>query len=644
MLITFPDGNKKNFDKSISCSEIAAGLPGRISGEALAARVNNQTEDMNYIISADSTIRFVLFSDNEGREIYRHSSSHILACAVKRLFPGAIPAIGPAIENGFYYDFDKLPAAETDFPKIETEIKKIISSALPFVRREISRAEAKEIFSQDIYKLEIIDELADSEVLTVYTIGDFTDLCRGPHVPHTGYIRAVKLTKCAGAYWRGSEKNTMLARIYGTSFPSVKELDNYMHLLAEAEKRDHRKLGTRLDLFSINDNIGSGLVLWHPKGAQLKNTIESFWKEDHLQSGYELISTPHIGKSLLWQISGHSGFYRENMFSPMEIEGQEYFIKPMNCPFHIEIYKSRKHSYRELPLRWAELGTVYRYEKSGVMHGLMRVRGFTQDDAHIFCTPEQMDSEIKSVLAYCLKMLAVFGFREYDIFVSTRPAEKSVGRAELWENAEKALVTAVRESGLEYSVDQGGGAFYGPKIDIKIKDAIGRSWQCSTIQFDFNLPERFKLAYTGQDGSEIQPYMIHRALFGSIERFIGVLTEHYSGKFPLWLAPLQIKLLTVNSAVIPWAENLHEKLKKCQIRCLLDKRDESIGRKIRDAQNEYVPLIAVAGKKEEESGTVSIRTLDGFVQQGMAVDDLVKKIADAVAEKSSAPLLSGSEK
>ena len=462
-----------------------------------------------------------------------------MAHAVKNLFPDIKIAIGPAIEEGFYYDFDvREPFTPEDLDNIASEMAKIIEAKRDFVRKELTREQALEMFADEPYKLELIRELPEDGVITAYEEGEFVDLCRGPHLANTGEIKAYKLVSAAGAYWRGDESNPMLQRVYGTAFPSAEELDAHLAMLAEAQKRDHRKLGRELDLFSFQDEAGPGLVLWHPKGALIRTLIEDYWRAEHLANGYELIYTPHIARQDLWQKSGHLDFFTENMYQPMDVDGTPYLIRPMNCPFHMLIYKSRVRSYRELPIRWAELGTVYRYERSGVLHGLMRVRGFTQDDAHIICTRDQLDSETKRVLDFTLTMLSQFGFDEHEIFVSTRP-EKYVGEPDVWDQATEALRAALDESGLAYGVDEGGGAFYGPKIDVKIKDAMGRAHQCSTIQVDFNEPERFDITYVGQDNQAHRPIMIHRAVLGSLERFMGVLIEHYAGAFPLWLAPVQ---------------------------------------------------------------------------------------------------------
>lgn len=497
--------------------------------------------------------------------ILRHSASHLMAMAIKRLFKEVHFGIGPAIDDGFYYDIDLDKRLEPeDLIKIEEEMKKIVKEGLPFERIEITRDEAEKFFLEknENFKVEIIRDLpSDVKIVSLYRNGDFVDLCRGPHVDNTKDIKYFKLLNLAGAYWRGNEKNKMLQRIYGTAFFKKEDLDEYLKFLEDVKTRDHRILGKDLKLFSTSEDIGPGLILWHPKGSIIRHIIETFWKEKHFESGYELLYTPHIGRAFLWETSGHLGFYNENMYAPINIDDQNFYIKPMNCPFHILVYKNSLHSYKELPIRYAELGTVYRYERSGVLHGLMRVRGFTQDDAHIICKKEEVKDEIKRVIDFCLFMLKTFGFSEYKIFLSTRPKEKYVGSLEDWQLAEESLEDAIKSSGYEYDIDDGGGAFYGPKIDIKIKDALKRDWQCSTIQFDFNLPERFDMSYIGSDGEKHRPYMIHRALLGSIERFFGVLIEHYKGAFPVWLSPEEVRILTINENHEKYANEIFENLK-----------------------------------------------------------------------------------
>ncbi len=549
----------------------------------------------------------------EELEVYRHSSAHILAQAVKELFPSAKLAIGPAILDGFYYDFDfDRPFTPEDLDALEKRMAEIVKRNLPIVRKELSREEAITLFAEkgEAYKLELISELADSETITVYEQGDFADLCRGPHLRYTGKAKAFKLLSIAGAYWRGNEKNKMLQRIYGTAFSTKDELKAHLDKLEEAKKRDHRKLGKELELFSIQEEAGGGLVLWHPKGARVRKEIEDFWRDEHYKAGYELVFTPHIARLDIWKQSGHWDFYRENMYSPMDVEGIEYELKPMNCPFHIMIYSSSLKSYRDLPIRLAELGTVYRFERSGVLHGLMRVRGFTQDDAHIYCTREQLGKEIDRVIDFVLYILKTFGFSEFEAFLSTRP-EKFVGEPAVWDEATEALKEGLERHNLSYKVDEGGGAFYGPKIDLKIKDCLGRSWQCSTIQVDFNLPEKFDVNYIGEDSKKHRPIMIHRALMGSLERFFGVLIEHYAGAFPTWLAPVQALVMTITDKQIPYADGVLDKLRKAGIRAEIDKRNEKIGFKIREAQMQKVPYMLVVGDKEMEKEAVAVRKRSG---------------------------------
>ncbi len=577
--------------------------------------------------------------DEKELEKLRHSTSHVMAEAVLKLFPEAKLGIGPAIENGFYYDFD-LPRALTpeDLRAIEEEMRKIIRGRHPFIRREISREEALELFKDQPYKLELIQEMPPDEVITIYTQDTFTDLCRGPHLEHTGQIPedGFKLLSVAGAYWRGDERRPQLQRIYGTVWPTREELEKYLSWLEEVERRDHRRLGKDLDLFSIHPELGAGLVLWHPKGGLIRYLIEEFWRQEHLKAGYQFVFTPHIGRSWLWETSGHLSFYRENMYSPMDIEGQDYYIKPMNCPFHIMIYKSRRRSYRELPLRWAELGTVYRYERSGVLHGLLRVRGFTQDDAHIFCTPEQVEGEILGCLDLTMRLLGAFGFHEYDIALSVRDPqhpEKYIGSDEMWEMAEGALIKALEARGLSYRREEGEAVFYGPKIDIKIKDALGRAWQCTTIQFDFNIPERFDLTYVGPDGREHRPYMIHRALLGSMERFFGVLIEHYAGAFPVWLSPVQVRIIPITERHNEYAYRVAARLREEGLRVEVDDGSERMQAKIRQAQLEKIPYMLIVGDREVKEEKVAVRLRSGEDLGPKDIDEFIAMAKEAIAQK-----------
>ncbi len=572
--------------------------------------------------------------DNQLESI-RHSMSHVMAEAVLEMFPTAQIAIGPAIENGFYYDFD-LPRALNleDLEEISERMRKIIAEDKPFVRTVVSRDEAKKIFADQHYKQELIEAIPEDEEVSLYNQGGFTDLCRGPHVSSTKELNpnAFKLLNTAGAYWRGKETNPMLTRIYGTAWSNPKDLRIYLQKLEEIEKRDHRKLGRELDLFSFHEEAGAGLVYWHPKGARIRMAIEEFWKKEHYANGYDMVVTPHVGKGWLWETSGHLDFYKEGMFSPMEMDKADYYAKPMNCPFHIMIYKNKKHSYRDLPYRWAELGTVYRYEKAGALHGLLRVRGFTQDDAHIFCTPDQMEEEIREVLRFSLFMLRSFGFEEIGAYLSTRPQE-SVGDEEQWAAATESLRRALEEEGLEYGIDEGGGAFYGPKIDLKIKDALSREWQLSTIQFDFNEPQRFNMTFVDSDGQEKRPYMIHRALLGSIERFFGVLIEHYAGAFPMWLSPDQVAIIPVTEVFKEYAFEVYEKLKKAGVRVYVDDSDDRMNAKIRNAQQQKVPHMLILGEREKMTDSVSIRYRNGKQENGIPFATYLESLQKEIDEK-----------
>lgn len=541
-------------------------------------------------------------------ETIRHSLSHIMAHAVKDIFKDVKFGIGPMIENGFYYDFD-LPKSLTpeNLPKIEKRMKELIKQNIKFEKSLISKAEAKKLFKGQIYKLDLIKELKTKNA-TIYKSGNFIDLCAGPHVKSTKEITfdAFKLTKIAGAYWRGDEKNPMLQRIYGVAFNTKKELNDYLKKQEDAEKRDHRILGQQLDLFHIDEEVGPGLILWHPKGTVLKNVIEEFWSKEHLKNGYEIIDTPHIGREKLWQTSGHTDFYKENMFGPMEVEGEKYMIKPMNCPFAMKIYNSQIRSYRDLPIRWAELGTVYRYERSGVLHGLTRVRGFTQDDAHIICTPEQLGDEMMRAVRFGIKLLKDFGFKDLNIYLAGRP-EKYVGKLKNWDKATRTLKFVLKKLKLKYKLDKEGGVFYGPKIDIKIKDSLGREWQCTTIQVDFNLPERFNMTYIDKKGKKQQPIMIHRALLGSIERFIGVLLEHYAGALPFWLSPVQIYVIPVANRHNKYAKQIEKQLQENEIRVKIKDKNETVSKKIREGELQKIPYMLVVGDKEMKSKSVRVR-------------------------------------
>ena len=608
--VTLPDGAKVPASIGTTVADIAKSISEGLFQNSLAAKVNDQLVDLNFPLSENSDIELITYKSPEAHEILLHSTSHLMAQAVKKLFPDAKVTIGPAIENRFYYDFDvETPFTEDDLMKIEKRMHEIVDQDISVRREEFTRNELVEKFKNmdETYKVEIIESIAEDEALSVYTQGDFTDLCRGPHVPSTGKIKAFKLLNTAGAYWRGDSQNKMLTRIYGTSFPSEKELKKYLNFLEEAKRRDHRKLGKSLELFEINEQVGPGLVIWYPRGAMLLQTIKDYWIKEHIERGYELVQTPHIGKSNLWETSGHLGFYRESMFDSMKIEGDEYFIKPMNCPFHIQVYKAKTRSYRDLPIKYAELGTVYRYELSGVLHGLMRVRGFTQDDAHIICSPDQLNEEIMKLVQFSFDYIRKFGFNEFEVFVATKPKDKYVGDVEKWEEATDALKYALNELDVQYSLDEGGGAFYGPKIDIKIKDALNRSWQCTTIQFDFNLSERFKMEYISSDNEKKQPYMIHRAIMGSLERFVGVLIENTVGDFPVWLAPVQAMVIPISENQNDVAQEFYKMLKKRSIRVEFNRKSDTMGAKIREAELMKIPYMFIIGEREAMDKKVSIR-------------------------------------
>jgi len=579
----------------------------------------------------------LVYPGEEGSlEVLRHSASHLLAQAVIELFPNAKYGVGPAIENGFYYDFlVENPFTPEDLNKISKKMKQIVKKNLKIERIEWNKRDAINYFKekgQDL-KVELIEEKVEGDTVSLYKQGDFIDLCRGPHLPSTGFIKNFKLLTVAAAYWKGDEKSHSMQRIYGTAFWTREELDDYLNFLKEAELRDHRRLGKELDLFSIQNEIGPGIILWHPKGSIIRYEIEKYWLEEHLKNDYELLNTPHIAKIDLWKTSGHLDFYHENMFPTIDFDNSSYQLKPMNCPFHISIFKSRNRSYKDLPLRWAELGTVYRYERSGVLHGLMRVRGFTQDDAHIFCTPEQLEGEVEKLLDFTLNMLSTFGFKDVNIYLSTRP-DKYVGELENWELATSSLENALKKSGLDYEIDPGEGVFYGPKIDIKIKDVLGRLWQCSTIQIDFNLPERFKIKYIDKDGQIKQPIMIHRALLGSLERFFGVLIENYGGFFPLWLAPVQAIVLTITDKNMPYGEEIFKQMKSKGIRVEIDRRSVGVGKKIRDAEVRKIPYIIIVGDNEEKEKNITYRIHKMGDRGSVDLDKLIVSIKKLIEEKS----------
>jgi threonyl-tRNA synthetase len=568
------------------------------------------------------------------RECMRHSASHVMADVVTTMFPETKLAIGPPTEDGFYYDFlTDRPFSDQDLEAIEARMREVIAKNYTFEYSEYPRDKALQMNAGEPLKLEIIEGIPEDEAISTYRHGSFEDLCAGPHVESTGKIVAFKLLNVAGAYWRGDEKRPMLQRIYGTAFESQEALDEHLHRLEEARRRDHRILGRDLDLFSIHEETGPGLIIWHPKGARVRGLFEDYWKAEHYAAGYDLVYTPHIGRSTLWETSGHLDFYKENMYAAMEMDGQDYYLKPMNCPFHILYYRTGMRSYRDLPMRVGELGSVYRFERGGVLHGLLRVRGLTQDDAHIFCRPDQVESEVNGVLDLTFKLLSAFGFNEYDVMLSTRP-EKAVGEPAQWELATESLRRTLQGRGIDFGVDEGGGAFYGPKIDIHIRDAIGRLWQCTTVQFDFNLPQRFGLHYIGEDGQEHQPYMIHRALLGSLERFMGVLIEHYGGAFPLWLAPVQAMVVPIADRHVEYANSVASKLRQAGLRVDIDARNERMNAKIRDAQLQKIPYMLVVGDREAEANAAAVRLRSGENLGAVALDEVIARMKDEVAAKS----------
>ncbi len=606
--------------------------------DALGGKIGDRIIDLQTPVMEGGEIKPVRKSDPESLEILRHSLAHIMAQALKELYgtEKVHLGVGPTTEEGFYYDVEVEGhrITEEDLPKIEEKMREIIKRDYPILRKELEREEAIKLFEKlkEKYKIEIINRIPPEEVISVYEQGDFIDLCKGPHLPSTGKAGAFKLTSISGAYWMGRADQPQLTRIYGMAFWSDKELRQRLRFYEEAKKRDHRKLGRELEFFLIDENVGAGLVLWLPRGSVYRRVLEDYWKEEHIKRGYEFVYTPHVGKSKLWEISGHLECYKPNMFPAMEMEGEEYYVKPMNCPFHIAIYKSKVRSYKELPIKLAELGTVYRYEMSGVLHGLMRVRGFTQDDAHIICTPEQVDDVIRDTLDLALSMLKDFGFEDFKIYISTKP-EDAIGSEEQWEVSENALKKAVEDLGYTYEIDEGGGAFYGPKIDVKIRDAIGRLWQCSTIQFDFNLPERFDMTYVGPDNKKHRPYMIHRALLGSIERFTGILLEHYAGLLPVWLSPTQVRIVPIADRHVDYGRKVLEVLQREGFRADIDERDERMNAKIREAELMKIPFVLVVGDREAESGTVSVRSKKEGNLGSMTIEEFVKLLKEKIERK-----------
>ena len=634
--LNFKAEEEKEYKKGIVIKDLLKDLEPEMARKALAAKINGKEVDLSTKIEEDSQVELLTFDSPDGKKIYWHSTSHVLAQAVKELFPEVKLGIGPSIEEGFYYDFEKdTPFTPDDLEKIEVKMKEIIKKDHSFQSKELAKAEAINLFrgKKEFYKVELINEIEEDQV-TLYSNDDFIDLCRGPHVPSTGKIKAFKLTGVAGAYWKGSEKNPMLQRIYGISFPAQKELDEYLIKLEEIKKRDHRKLVKELDLISFYEEAGPGLPFWLPKGALIRKIIEDFWVAEHYKEGYQLIYTPHIAKHALWEKSGHTSFYTEYMYPSMKTEEEEeYQLRPMNCPFHMLIYKSKIRSYRDLPFKLAEIGTDYRYERSGTLHGLLRVRGLTMDDAHIFCTRDQLEDEVIKLLNFTFSLLKAFGFQQYEIYLATRP-EKFIGELSDWDKATDALRKALEKHEMSYQVDTGGGAFYGPKIDLKIKDLLRRTWQCTTIQFDFNLPTRFDLSYVGQDGKFYQPIIIHRALLGSFERFFGILIEQYAGAFPLWLSPVQVMIMPITEEQKDYVQEIKIKLQNEGLRVNVDDRNEKIGYKIREAETQKIPYMLIIGKKEENNKTVSVRKQKEGDLGTFDLDSIIKRLKEQIQLKT----------
>lgn len=626
------DGCMKEIEEGSNGYSLAASISKKLAKEAIAAKINDKLVDLNHGLKNDDQVEIITADSEDGIEIIRHSTAHVMAQAVKRIYGNVKLAIGPTIKNGFYYDFDlDISLTQDDLKKIEDEMNKIINEDLKFKRDDVSREEALKIMSEkgEYYKVELINALDQSEKISLYEQGDFTDLCRGPHIPSTKFIKAFKLTSVAGAYWRGSEKNKMLQRIYGVAFSSKKELEKYLNMIEEAKKRDHRKLGRELKLFEIMDE-GPGFPFFLPKGVILKNILIDYWRKLHNEAGYVEIETPIMLNKELWIRSGHWDHYKENMYTSM-IDNKEFALKPMNCPGGMLVYKSEGHSYRDLPLRVGELGRVHRHEISGALHGLMRVRAFTQDDAHIFMLPEQIKSEILGVIKLIDEVYDTLGFK-YNVELSTRP-EDSMGSDEEWNMAERSLKEALDEGGLDYKINEGDGAFYGPKIDFHIEDSLGRSWQCGTIQLDFQLPQRFELEYIGSDGGKHRPIVIHRVIFGSIERFIGILIEHFAGKFPVWLSPIQVKVLPISDSFMEYGHEVIDKLRKYGIRCEIDNRSEKIGYKIREARNERVPYMIIVGEKEKNHGNISLRSRDMGEEGSTSLEEFITRVLKEDQEK-----------
>jgi threonyl-tRNA synthetase len=642
--LTLPNGDVREVPAGTLARDVVAGIGPRLLRDAIAVVVGSNVLDLNTPLREGGSFTVLTRKDPRSLDVLRHSAAHILATAVRRLRPDANIGFGPPIEDGFYYDFEvKEPFTPEDLDAFEQEMRKVIAEKYPFVREEVSADRARELFRDDPLKLERLEDFGPNEIISTYTDGPFVDLCKGPHVPDTSYLQHFKLLNTAGAYWRGDERRQMLQRIYATAWWTKEDLEKHLHRLEEARRRDHRTLGHALDLFSTDARVGPGLILWHPRGSIIRNEIETYERDLILRHGYELVYTPHVVSEKLFEISGHLQNFAENMFGSMEVEGGAYRPKPMNCPGHICIYESHQRSYRDLPIRYAEFGTVYRYERSGVLHGMLRVRGFTQDDAHVFCTPEQVEGEIARLLDLVHEMLETFGY-PYTIELSTRP-EKAMGEPEEWERAQDMLAGVLRSRGQEYTIDEGGGAFYGPKLDFKLIDAIGRKWQGPTVQLDFNLPERFELEYVGEDNARHRPVMLHRVLVGSMERFVGGLIEHYAGAFPVWLAPEQVRVIPISDENTEHCRAIVERMKSAGIRAHLDDRSETLNYRIRDGEVMKVPYMAVVGKREAEGGTIAVRVRGaGRKQEIVAVEDFIARVKEEIRSRAlvpAAPALAG---
>jgi len=640
--INLPDGSSKEFPKGSTALDVARSISPRLADAALVAKSGSDLVDLTRPLETDTDLRILTEKDVESLPVFRHSSAHLMAAAVLELFPETKLGHGPATEEGFFYDFYRpTPFTPDDLLQIEKKMQELVQKDLPYAHEFLPRAEGLEKFKSegDFMKCHFIEQFTKpDEKISIYKTGKFTDFCRGPHIPSTGRIKAFKLTNLSGAYWLGDDKNPQLQRIYGTSFYSKKELDAYLQHIEEAKKRDHRVLGKQLDLFSIQELAGPGLIFWHPKGGLMRKLMEDWMREEYLKRGYSLVVTPHVARRQLWQVSGHDGYYAENMFTVMELDDAEYRMKPMNCPFHVLIYKDSLRSYRDLPVRLGEMGTVYRYERSGVMHGLLRVRGFTQDDAHIFCTPAQIEDEVVGCIDFAIAVLNTFGFDKFQVELSTwNPDDRKnfLGTDEQWASSTNSLENALKRQNIEYKTIPGEAAFYGPKIDFKLVDAIGRLWQLSTVQFDFNLPQRFDLEYVGEDGQRHQPLMVHRALYGSMERFFGVLIEHYAGAFPVWLSPVQVALIPISERHLEYAQKLADQLKAIGVRVEVDGRNEKMNAKIREHAMQKVPFLLVVGDKESEAGKVNVRTRGKEKTEDLAVTEFVSKIQRLIAAKTA---------